>query len=327
MPDENSGEILYPYMVDRNVDYLQFSAPFLEKKMIEKQFEVIPSVKFYKRGYRDELGIRYYFGNNNPKVKTVLTILSGATLENMRNGEKSDAEILQWVIEAGGKITRLDLAVTEWITSRLVTVQMIERWYRKQLIDSNLVRYGARTIVGYPAENSQRQIETFYVGDMEKRGDIGIFRAYDKGLELDIGLYLSTRLELELRGKSANATANRIAKTGDIAGNFRAKFNVRHQEFDRIMDADIVETSRGKAQKNSDRKEELDKRWDWLMSQVAPSLAQSILDDRKMGLGDHRLTEFMIRAGILDEMARGADLAAKQRFYDLLYRNGVDISR
>lgn len=324
---ENTGEIVSPYMIERNVDYIQFSAPFSEKTIIEKQFEVIPSVKFYKRGYRDDLGIRYYFGNNNPKVKTALTILSGATLQNMRNGEKTDAEILQWIIEAGGKITRLDLAVTEWITTLLITVQSVERWYRKKLIDSNLVRYGARTIVGYPAETSNRQIETFYVGDMEKRGDIGIFRAYDKGLELDLGLYLSTRIELELRGKSANATAGRIAKTGDVAGNFRSKFNVRDQEFDRVMDADIVETSRGKAQKNTEKNEDLAKRWDWLLSQVAPALRQAIADDQKLGLNDARLTEFLIRSGLLSEMARGADLAAKQRFFDLLYRGGVDISK
>lgn len=322
-----TGEILYPYMVERNIDYLQFSAPFSEKNLIEKQFEVVPAMKFYKRGYRDSLGIRYYFGNSNPKVKTALTILSGQALENMRAGEKTDAEILEWVIEAGGFITRLDLAVTEWISTRLVTVQMVENWYRKHLIDSNLARYGARTIVGYPAEQNTRQIETFYVGDMEKRGKIGIFRAYDKGLELDLGQYLSTRLELELRGKSANATAKRIANTGDIAGNFRSKFNVRHQEFDRIMDADIVETPRGKAQKNTDRKDDLNKRWDWLMSQVAPSLAQAIADDRKMGLGDARLTEFMIRAGLLDEMNRGANLGAFQRYSELVTRNNVDISK
>jgi len=82
-------------MIERNVDYIQFSALFSEKRIIEKQFDIIPPTKFYKRGYRDENGIRYYFGNNNPKVKNCFVVASGAALGSLRNDQKTDADILQ----------------------------------------------------------------------------------------------------------------------------------------------------------------------------------------------------------------------------------------
>lgn len=310
-------------MIERNIDYIQFSALFSEKKIIEKQFDSIPPTKFYKRGYRDQFGTRYYFGNSNPKVKSALVVMAGAALDAMRDAERHDYETLQWIYEVGGKVTRLDLAVTEWVETNLITVQDVEKWYRKGLIVSNLTKYGARTIIGYPSENSPRQIETFYIGDMERRGTNGIFRAYDKGIELDLGKYLGTRLELELRGESANGTAKRIAASGDLAGNFRSKFDVKHKDFRRVMEADAVIVKRGKAQKNKDKNDELSKRWDWLINQVAPALNSAIADDKKAGFGDARLTQFLIASGLAGEMSDAVKIVADMKYKEKLRTNGL----
>lgn len=285
-------------MIERFLDYIQFSAELNERVCIEKQYTPVPPLAWYKRGYRNEWGFRLYYGNvKSPNLAFV--VASGEPLQNIRDTGKTDAEILRWGLEVDAKFTRIDLAVTEWNTfSGMVMVSDVEKWIKADLVDSVLLKYGAKVVEEIQkAGNIQ---ETLYVGDVKQRGKKGIFRAYDKGIELDIGQYMATRLELEDRGEKAHATAKRIADYGDIAGNFRARFNVRHKDFDRLMDADVVSISRGAGKKNKEEEEENNKRWIWLMNQVAPSLRNAIASDIKQGRGTHRLQSFALKSGMIE---------------------------
>jgi DNA relaxase NicK len=249
------------------------------------------------------MGFRLYFGN--PNSKKALVVASGQTMQSLRNDQYLDAEIIDWMLHNGGEISRLDLAVTESESENLLTVEGVQTWYEKGLIESALLSGGAKTVGGYRLDLSHN-LETFYVGSLKKRGKKGIFRAYDKGLELGVGEKLITRIELELKRESAHSTAKRLAETNDIAGNFRAKFNVRSSKFEELMDADAVNVQRGENRVKRPEEEETAKRWDWLIKQVAPALKEAIKTERKEGRGDARFYEFLLASGMRDEMLKAA---------------------
>jgi hypothetical protein len=112
-----------------------------------------------------------------------------------------------------------------------------------------------------------------------------------------------------------------LVESNDIAGNFRAKFNVKADEFNRLMEADAVTVTRGKNQAKEAEQDEINRRWDWLMKQVAPALKQAISDERKRGNGDTRLIAFMAEAGMLEDARKYATHLADAKYRDKLERN------
>jgi len=291
-------------MIERNIDYLQFTSHIEEYQCIEQNMDAVAPVRFYQRGYRDDFGARIYFGNQNVKSKLALVIISGEPLKNMREMGYQDTQILDFALRGNGQISRLDLAVTESMEehlTKIVTVKDVEKWATDGLVSSPLLSGGIKEISQlFVQEEAQRQ--TLYIGDPKKRAKRGIFRAYDKGIELSLSPELKTRLELELKREKAHMNARRIAETGDIAGNFRASFDVKHGEFERLMEAPAVVPVRGQGKMKKEQTEELDKRWDWLINQVAPALKGAIQADRDAGLTDKRLRDFLLASGLQGEM-------------------------
>jgi len=281
-------------MIERHLDYLQFSSIISEITCIQNEYSMVTPLKFYKRGYRDEFGSRLYFGNpNSPKA---LVVMSGQALEAMRGNGFSDQEIIDLGLRHDAQYTRVDLAVTEWVEHDLVQLEDIQTWFTSGLIVSSLVGGGLKEISSI-SENTGRTVETLYIGDMQKRGKKGIFRAYDKGLEINIGQYLATRLEYEDRGEKAHNSALRLHDTGSISGVFRSRFDVKSSDFERLMDADALTTKRG-AGKFQEEEMENEKRWQWLLKQVAPALKDAIEIERISGNGDGKLNQFLIIAGL-----------------------------
>lgn len=286
-------------MIERSIDYLHASLMLSESVLIMKGFKSLPPIKFYKRGYLHPFGFRIYFGNPN-SVKAAL-VASGETMQSLRNDQHSDAEIVEWILSRGGEISRLDLAVTEWIEDELVTLEDVEKWYTQGLVDSALVA-GQLKKISTSYVGGGNQVETLYIGRMSRRGRDGIFRAYDKSIELGIGTELATRIELELKREKANNVAKRIANTNDIAGNFRTHFNVKSNDFERLMEAPAVPAVRGKNLVKQAESEEMARRWDWLLKQVAPALKQAIKDDDIEVYGNPRVIDFLIRSGLAPKM-------------------------
>lgn len=305
-------------MIERAVDYLQASALLSESAVIMKGFKPLPPVRFYKRGYQHPNGFRLYFGN--PNSNKAMMIAAGDAMQSLRNDQRLDAEIIDWVLTAGGEISRIDLAVTEFIEDEFTTIEDVEQWVKKSLISSSLVTGGAKLISSI-SEDGENSRETLYIGDISKRGKKGIFRAYDKGIEMGLGSEIVTRIELELKREKAHNAAKRMVATNDIAGNFRAHFNVKSKDFERLMDADAVSLQRGKNQVKEAESEEIARRWDWLLEQVAPALKRAVLDERLAGRGDARLVDFMARAGILKDAREIAQGLSDAKYRDKLSRN------
>lgn len=299
-------------MIERFIDYITASLWLSEEDIKRKELPQVSPVRFYKRGYRTSLGFRVYFGN--PNTNKALIVASGSTMQDLRDSGLSDAEVLDWIMTRGGKVSRLDLAVTEWVSDDLVTLEDVKCWWRSGLVESSLTVGGAKGVFSVDTDG-QESTETFYIGSLAKRGRKGIFRAYDKGIELDLGAYMVTRLELELKHGNAESTAKRLAETNDIAGNFRAKFNVKSDDFDRVMDADAVVLKRGKSAEKEEEEAADKRRWEWLIGQVAPSLKSAIASDRNAGLGDTNLLKFLQASGLLDEIRTGI-LANANKLHD-----------
>lgn len=144
---------------------------------------------------------------------------------------------------------------------------------------------------------------------------------------MGLGSEIATRIELELKRENAHSVAKRLADTNDIAGNFRSKFNVASVGFERLMEADAVQVTRGKNLVKQSQEEELSRRWEWLISQVAPALGEAIAADRAAGLGDVRLTEFLQKAGLLKEIQKGVVANAGKLHDNYLQSIGVQNGR
>lgn len=305
-------------MIERFVDYLQFQCSIPKSVCIFNEFEQISGVAFYPIGFRDGFGARYYFGN--PKSPLCLVVISGVALEKRRQWGIGDIETLEWAMTHDAKFSRIDFAVTEWVEDNLVQVEDIQKWYEKGLISSSLVASGAKIISGY-AEEMREQIQTFYIGDLAKRSKRGLFRAYDKGLELGIGEYLATRLELEERGEKAHLSALRLQTSGSISGVFRSRFDVKSEDFERLMDAPAIGTQRGKSRPKTEKEEEMDKRYKWLMEQIAPALKEFVDFETENDKSQMRLAAFFAASGITNLVRKTANDLSEIRYYDKLISN------
>lgn len=284
-------------MIERHIDYIQFSASISEQICLEYQYEIVSPMRFYSRGYRDEYGYRLYYGN--PNSKKAFVVASGDALLRKRSLGFSDSNLFDEIFRRDGNITRLDIAVTEFVEDELFTVEDVGHWYSSGLVVSTLSSGGAKTISEL-SESGNSTLQTLYIGDMKKRAKKGIFRAYDKGVELDIGAYMATRIEIEDRGEKAHNSALRIAEGASLGGVFRSRFDVQHETFDRLMDAETVDTTRGGAKWKEEDENDLDNRWIWLMKQVAPALKDAIEADEKLGKGKARLVHFLKNSGMKD---------------------------
>lgn len=285
-------------MIERYTDYISFSKFINENELLDQEPTPIPPVQFYKRGYRDAMGTAVYYGN--PKSKKAYCVISGQSMQFRRDNGIRDAETLEMELNDGAIFNRIDLAVTEYIETELVTLWDVQNWIRYDLVDSSLMSNFSKKICTFGASGIDT-IETLYIGDISQRGKRGIFRAYDKGIEMGIMAEIITRIELEQRGEKANNTANRIAQSNDIAGNFRAHFNVHADNFDRLMDsAEATDITRGKAKPTTENEEAWEKRWTWLLQQVAPAMRSAIKEDLRTGKGIHRAQQFALKSGMVE---------------------------
>jgi len=281
-------------MITRDLDYISCSASFKESAFWNEAFKPCKPVAFYKRGYEDALGAKFFFGSH--KTDRAFIVLAGKALANYRDAGRQDPDTLAWLIGRDATFGRLDIAITDMTVGENIQVSAAQTWFESKLIESPLVARGATFISGYAWDDTP-VVQTYYVGDLKKRGDVGIFRAYDKSLDIGIGNGIITRIELEIRKEKSNSVAKRLAKDFDLSGNFRASFNVKSQDFERLMDAPVANVKRGLGIARLDQDDKDDKRWAWLLDVVSKSLNDAILSDNKRGLGSERLKSFLAKSG------------------------------
>jgi len=278
------------------IDYLQYSAPFDEDDLIDRHVEIIPPLQFFKRGYKDEIGARYYFGHK--KTENAAIVLSGSTMHNQRVIGWEDADFIEGILSEGGKVKRLDIAITDYVDEDLITPSCVVEAFYAQEITGTLSGDGIKFIAGGATEDFP-SVETTYIGDLKRRGKRGIFRAYDKGLEMKIAKDIISRLELEERKENAHSSAKRIAGGASLTQVLQSRLQFNSERFKRLFEDEPIDISRGDGLIKESVEEKMNRRWQWLMAQVAPSLREAVEYERKNSASDERIMKFLRKSGII----------------------------
>lgn len=183
-------------------------------------------------------------------------------------------------------VTRLDIAITQFIDSDgLIVPEDVQAWYVGDMIESSHVKHGSSWYESDKPNGRDEKISrgnTFYLGDWQRRGKNGIFRAYDKGLDLNLDEYLITRLEIEEKRKNAMTSFQRIVAGNSLEQVFQTRFDASDERFQALLDCKPIEITRGKSkekQDEDDKELKMANRWQWLMAQVAKPLAEAIAYD------------------------------------------------
>lgn len=268
-------------MIESTIDWIQFSTLYREQLCKENDHKEISGFGFYSHGYEDDMGVRRYYGN--PNSKKAFVVLSGKTLYNYRALGWDMRDVVEEFLIEGANITRMDLCVTEYIEDNLITVDEISESFQKGEFSGTLTKYGGKQIKGFmpeaPEEWETETTETFYIGSFDRRGKNGIFRAYDKGLELgEFASNLITRLELEERGSNAHNNAKRYANGEKIQDMLNSRITSKSKQWERVIGSDTVDLTRGQQLIKTDEAIKLENRMKWLLNQVAPSLASVIAE-------------------------------------------------
>lgn len=276
-------------IVEKYVDYLQYSMNAKEEKFMSLS-KPIAGMMNYKRGYLQPDGTRVLFGHSN--TDKALFIKSGLVLHNRRVDGLQIADLLDNILCRGANVSRIDLCLTEYVDDGLNTPEIYANLVGDGKCVSSHAKHGARYIASI-GENYKDDIETVYIGDMRNRAKRGIVRVYDKGVELDIGKYLISRVEVEDKRDKAQVSAKRIASGHSVGSVLKTRVDFDDMRWINLLDADDIDMSRGKQIKPTvDADMKNSNRWAWLVNKIAPTIAKAIAYDMDSGLDDTNLNRF-----------------------------------
>lgn len=284
-------------MHEIHIDYLQFSLPTNNEYKPIKYIFATPSdsvTPSFMRNYtvmmQDEItGATAHIGHN--KSDKTLYVMTGNALEITRaiyGDAWGDIALLKSIMRDGATISRLDVALTQYVTDDLITVKDVTRYQRHGAIET---RYkDAPSLIGTLSDNGV-QYETLYYGNMRKRARYGVMRVYDKGLAWGLDRDIVTRFEIETRRDKANVTARRLASgTMTLSQAISTQWMIKSKRFCKMINGEPVKLSRSTLKRKDEDKRA--SRWLWLHDTVAPSLAQAMIDDIDNGYGHENYIKF-----------------------------------
>lgn len=266
------------YIVTQNVDYLTWTKTIPNWFFAEKVFgETKSPNKNYTHAEISNTGILHLWNVRNPDMKHHY-IASGEVLANLRNAGHDEKEIVSWCLE-NAHIGRIDIAVTSQRDD-----DKPHGFNPHHLAWA--VRDGRLKSKMKPAKDivSEMKTETKYIGNRKSRKRL--FRAYDKGLDLDLEQFKLIRYELETRqgtktiarevvkGTPYNTIIKRYVDFPDVA------------VWQEIMSTEIaqikqIEPSSTPLEK---MKEKSASRWNWLMRSIVPVIGKALDHDDKLGI-------------------------------------------
>lgn len=251
-------------IVNKAVDYMQFTIdrPFSSKN---GEYELKESfISNYQVMRVLPSGVTCHHGHN--LSDKWLCIFQGEQCERI----KDHRAFVKNAINNGAKFSRIDYAVT-------VQDGMTMARFRKLIKDGKVsgVLYEASDPKSIVNDKTQKS-ETTNLGNIKKRGKFGMFRAYDKAVDLGLDDLLLTRFELEERKDRAQVTAKRFGLAGmDIGDLIQQRVKVDDELWRNIMGAVSDKLPRFK----DDEEIDPDSTWRWLLEAVAPSLGRNIARD------------------------------------------------
>lgn len=230
-----------------------------------------PTQRNYNRAKRYEIGILVQWHEKRPEMK-INVILSGTTLDTMREAGFNDWSILHWLKNMPNcKFNRIDVAITSKRTNGQIhgfLPHAINYLALNGMCETKLK-------IDNPVATPELEVETAYIGSRKARNRL--FRAYDKGIELGQAARRLIRYELETR-KNANHIADDIHDNRtDIGAIIRRYIDFPHiEDWIEIMDSQPAENYRlddHRPQHVIDS-EKRNNREAWLIKSVAPAIAK-----------------------------------------------------
>lgn len=252
--------------VNKTIDYIQYSAPAQAFDRYEEPDVIRSPVQFYRKALKYQDGTIVCTGN--PNTDNVLVIMSGKVC----NFYQPEIEtIMRVALANGAKFSRIDLAVT---VDRSDVREMFAEAIRRDMWVSRRFQDDEPKVIC----DKEFTVQTYYLGDFDKRSKKGMFRMYDKGLELGIPFDL-TRFELECRRGVAHSNAKRYVEGVDIGNMIRKSVDLPKIDWWVEMMGDNEPLPQ---LPEVDEPDETDV-WKWLMKQVAPALGKALAKDRANG--------------------------------------------
>lgn len=302
-------------IVEKNIDWLSFNADKIPGYLsLSPHIKPSPMRNYRKMYTCDDTGTRVMFGN--PRTEKYHIVMSASAIARL---PMATSDLVALELEHGSQFSRVDLAVTQSIDEDgLLTVVDVVEAYREGKIASPLAARGAQALVKYRpiadvmAEKPEPSVETFYVGAWKDRAKRGIFRAYDKGAELNLEQFLITRFEIETKRELAQSTAKALAAGDSVASVFRSRFDIDDERWRSILDAEPSALGTGKHDGSKQQQtEDAIRRWKWLVEQVAPALGRALAVDIVVSntTGNYDLfNEAVLRAFRSELASRGVDI-------------------
>lgn len=268
-----------------NIDYLVYNTPKINPAVFALG-ELQPSGGNYKYK-RVCMRSGAIIQHGNKKTDLFHVILGGTAISKL---DIPVSTLIESEIEGGSTFSRIDLCCTQYIDEQgLILPSEIMELYRQNRIVSTWSNYGCKALVNASIPSEHRVLdlpehaETVYVGSWDRRAKHGIFRGYDKGVQLNIEPYLITRFECEIKRQSAQSVVKSLVAGDSIQACFRAKFDVlEHSQWDDMfssMPPSDLMTGKAKSDIVTDEDIKIAKRWAWLIEQVAPSLGRAMAHD------------------------------------------------
>ncbi len=247
---------------EKKIDYLQYTYHEIPDWLGVVPYVGTSPLAFYRACYEFECGARVFSGNSNSDL--YLIQLSGKSCE--RHQITENVGRLQFILDRGGKFSRIDFAVT---VGGLEPLFYFNDAMRKDAVESKRFENDSPKVI----TDAYGRPETIYIGDLKKRGRKGVFRAYNKGLEAGLDQLL-TRFELETRKKRAMVAVRRYLGGVNIGKIIRDVVDLPEEQW-------WVDIMGDKANSLPDYAREeilnpIERRWHWLIKQVAPALGRLI---------------------------------------------------
>jgi hypothetical protein len=255
--------------INKIIDYLQYTSTVIPRFLGKDFLQRRSPIPFYKACNEYPCGTVVLYGNVNSD-KYLIQMAGKACKEYTFAGEMLP---LTTCFAYGGKVSRLDLAVT-------VDEQETLKKFRNVVGTEKLVSKRFEQDAPKLICSANGDVETIYIGSLKKRGKKGIFRAYDKGLEGGLGeTYI--RFELEVRRKLANTAAKRLNKGHSIGDLIRNVVDLPGEQW--WIDMMGAKSDTLPYFFPDDLGDPVERRWHWLCTQVAPALAKLLVIEAKHG--------------------------------------------
>lgn len=262
------------YLVNKCVDYLTSTSHEPQKHFSQKHYQLVkPINNAYDMAEMHISGMLHMWHSRKPKLGHHY-VLSGKPLEWVRTHMMTDVELISDMMQHGD-ISRIDVAVTSMPddgSEHELQPHNIMELCRDGLLVSRLKP--AKEI----AENGNT--ETKYIGNPKKRRRL--FRAYDKGIQLDLDEYKKREIRYELEtGMNANVVARMVTSEQDIGAIIRRYVDFPSSDvWISIMGEanSILKHETGERPIDAHEHERLERqaKWLWLNESIAPMISKLI---------------------------------------------------